>query len=355
MAESTIRIAVDAMGGDHFPDVLVEGSISALGRFPDVEIVLVGDEKLVRESVDRAFASDSGRRGVHPGARPDPGRLRIVHAGEVISMAESPGRAVRTKRDASIVICNKLCRTGEVDAVIAAGNTGAAMAASLLYMGRLKGVSRPAIMALFPSEKNIVAILDVGANTDCKPGNLYQFGVMGSFFASHILGYPHPRVGLLNIGEERSKGNELTTGAYALMEQSDLNFIGNVEGRDIFKGVADVVVCDGFVGNVLLKFGESVFGFITSQLRKKTAGSLPRTLGGLMLRPVFREIKKDMSPEDYGGAPLIGVDGISIICHGNSPPVAICNAIKVARQLVREEVNLLIKNEFIRKNILGND
>ncbi len=355
MAEGTIRIAVDAMGGDNYPDVLVEGSVSALMRFPDVEIVLVGDEKLVRNSVDRTLAHEMGKQPAPGSGESIRTRLRVMHAAEVISMAESPGRAVRSKRDSSIVICNKLCRSGEVDAVIAAGNTGAAMAASILYMGRLRGVSRPAIMALFPSEKNIVAILDVGANTDCKPGHLYQFGVMGSIFTTHILGYASPRVGLLNIGEERSKGNELTTETYDILEKSDLNFIGNIEGRDIFKGVADVVVCDGFVGNVLLKFGESIFGFITSQLKKKTSGNLPRTLGGLMLRPVFREIKKEMSPEDYGGAPLIGVDGVSIICHGNSKPIAISNAIKVARQLVLEEVNLLIKNEFIRKNILGND
>jgi glycerol-3-phosphate acyltransferase PlsX len=311
---------------------------------------------MVGNCVDRLFAADG--KGKRAGDAHDPllrSRLRVVHADEVVSMAESPGRAVRAKKNSSIVICNKLCRQGDVDAVIAAGNTGAAMAASLLYMGRLKGVSRPAIMALFPSEKNIVAILDVGANTDCKPGHLYQFAVMGSIFTSHILGYKKPRVGLLNIGEERSKGNEITTEAHTLLEGADLNFIGNVEGRDIFKGVADVVVCDGFVGNVLLKFGESIFGFITHQLRKKVSGSFPRSLGAVLLRPVFREVKKEMSPEDYGGAPLIGVDGISIICHGNSSPLAIANAIKVARQLVREDVNLLIKNEFLRKNILGND
>jgi len=356
MTDGKIRIAVDAMGGDHFPDVLVEGSISALGRFSDVEIVLVGDEHMISECFNRYLALD--RKSKTPSiddASLKGDRLRIVHAAEIITMDESPGRAVRAKEHSSIVVCNKLCRSSEVDAVIAAGNTGAAMAASLLYMGRIAGVSRPAIMALFPSEKNIVAILDVGANTDCKPEHLYQFGVMGSFFTSCMLGYKEPRVGLLNIGEERTKGNEIITAAYALLENSDLNFIGNVEGRDIFKGVSDVVVCDGFVGNVLLKFGESIFGFITYQLRKKVSGSFPRSLGAVLLRPVLREIKKEMSPEDYGGAPLIGVDGISIICHGNSSPSAISNAIKVARQLVREEVNLRIKNEFKRKNILGND
>lgn len=353
MAEKMIRVAIDAMGGDHFPDVLVEGSIAALGRYPDVEVLLVGDERIVGESVARHFASAPGEKPGGAGRLRE--RLRVVHAAEVIAMDESPGRAVRAKKDSSIVVCNKLCHAGEADAVIAAGSTGAAMAASLLYMGRLKGVSRPAIMAFFPSKKNTVAILDVGANTDCKPAHLYQFGVMGAIFVANILGYENPRVGLLSIGEERSKGNEMTTEAYELLENSGLRFIGNIEGRDIFNGVADVVVCDGFVGNVLLKFGESVFGFVTHQLKEKISRSIPRKLGGLLLRPAMKEIKEDMSPEDYGGAPLVGVDGISIICHGNSSAVAIANAIKVARHLVSEEVNQKIKNEFTRNNILGND
>ena len=355
MTGGMIRIAVDAMGGDNFPDALVEGGIAALRKYPDVEVHLVGDERMVGDCVNRTL--DGGKGNGDSGGRVATvrDRLKIVHADEVVQMSESPGRAIRAKKNSSIVICNKLCHAGEVDAVIAAGNTGAAMAASLLYMGRLRGVSRPAIMAFFPSEKNTVAIVDVGANTDCKPGNLYQFGVMASIFTTHILGYKNPRVGLLNIGEERSKGNEVTTEAYVLLEKSDLNFIGNIEGRDIFKGTADVVVCDGFVGNVLLKFGESIFGFLTHQLRRKASVSLTRKLTALMLKPIFREIKKEMSPEEYGGAPLIGVDGISIICHGNSSPVAIMNAIRVARQLVLEEVNQQIKNEFTRKNILNND
>ncbi len=354
MTGTIIRIAVDAMGGDRYPDILVEGAVAALLRFPDVEIVLVGDETKVGECIARTFderASSSGK-GLREKLGP---RLRVVHAHEVIEMSESPGRAIRSKRDSSIVVCNKLCRSGDADAVISAGNTGAAMASSLLYMGRLEGVSRPAIMALFPSEKNYVAILDVGANTDCKPGNLYQFGVMASIYAQYILGYTQPRVGLLNIGEERSKGNELTCEAYEMLEKSGLNFVGNVEGRDIFKGMADVVVCDGFVGNVLLKFGESIFSFITHNIRKKTAKNLARTTGALLMTPVFKEIKKEMSPEDYGGAPLLGVDGVSIICHGNSSPVAIMNAIRVARAFVLEDVNTLIKNELARKNFIPNE
>ena len=349
MSNRIIRIAVDAMGGDNYPDVLVEGSLFALCSCPDTEITLVGDEKIIAEKLEHFIGSAHPDSKVSKEYQSVRNRLRIIHADEVIGMDESPARAIRTKKNSSIVVANKLCRSNEVEAVISAGNTGAAMASSFFYMGRLTGVLRPAIMALFPSMKNTVAILDVGANTDCKPEHLYQFGVMASIYTSYVLGYENPRVGLLSIGEERSKGNELTEGAYTLFEQSDLNFIGNIEGRDIFKGDVDVVVCDGFVGNVLLKFGESIFGFITHSLKKSIAKSIWRTIGAYLIKPAFKDIKKEMSDEDYGGAPLLGVDGVSIICHGNSTSTAIKNAIYVARQLVMEEVNEQIKHEFARK------
>jgi len=348
MADRYIRIAVDAMGGDNAPDVLVEGSIAALCLYPDVKITLVGDEKTVSEYLESALGSMlRGKTGRYSQLRE---RITIAHADDVIDMCESPARAIRTKKNSSIVVANKLCKSGGVEAVISAGNTGAAMAASLLYMGRLTGVLRPAIMTIFPSKLNIVTILDVGANTDCKPEHLYQFGVMASIYSSHVLNYENPRVGILSIGEERNKGNDLTSSAYGLFENSDLHFIGNVEGRDIFEGTADVVVCDGFVGNVLLKFGESIFGFVVHSLREKTSKSILRKTGAMLMKPVFREIRRDMNPEEYGGAPLLGVDGVSIICHGNSTPVAIKNAVRVARQLVLEEVNEQIKMEFSKKN-----
>jgi len=350
MVEKVIRIAVDAMGGDNVPDVLVEGSIDALLKYSDIEITLVGDENSVGKSVKSFLNSDSFEKSKASLKESVEGRITIAHADDVIEMCDSPARAIRSKKSASIVVANKLCRSHKVDAVISAGNTGAAMAASLLYMGRLAGVSRPAIMALFPSIKNVVAILDIGANTDCKPEHLYQFAVMASIYTTHVLGYQHPRVGLLSIGEERTKGNELTNSAYEIFENSELNFIGNVEGRDIFKGEADVVVCDGFVGNVLLKFGESIFGFLSHSVRKNLEKSIWRKMGAYLLKPVFKEIKADMSPEDYGGAPLLGVDGISIICHGNSTPCAIRNAIRVARQLVSEGTNEQIKRELAKKS-----
>jgi len=338
------------MGGDNVPGVLVEGSISALKAYPDIAITLVGNEKLVSDSIDSLLARTSpGKSGNAPGDSLRE-RLSIVHADEVIEMHESPARAIRTKRNSSIVVANRLCRTGDVEAVISAGNTGAAMAASLLYMGRLKGVLRPAILSLFPTKKNIITILDVGANTDCKPEHLYQFAVMASIYAGYVLNYDNPRVAILSIGEERSKGNDLTFQAYEILEKSDLNFIGNVEGRDIFEGKADVIVCDGFVGNVLLKFAESVFSFVTHTLRQKITNSVFRKAGAVLMKPAFAEIKRDMSPEDYGGAPLLGVDGISIICHGNSTPTAISNAVRVARQLVLNDMNEQIKIEFAKKS-----
>ena len=355
MTEQTIRIAIDAMGGDNYPGVLIEGSITALSLYHDVRITLVGDERIIRESLNQAVASVIRSKSGDSSKLSLMDRIKIVHASEIIDMCESPARSIRVKVDSSIVIANKLCRSGDVDAVISAGNTGAAMASSLLYMKRLTGVLRPAIMALFPSEKNVVAILDVGANTDCKPEHLYQFGVMASLYTSHVLGYNNPRVGLLNIGEEPTKGNELTTSAYRLMEQSDLNFIGNIEGSDIFKGSADVVVCDGFVGNVILKFGESIFGFINHSLKDKIYKNIIRKTGATLLKPVFKEIKREMSPEEYGGLPLLGVDGVSIICHGNSTPVAIMNAVRVARQCVLEKVNEKIKSEFVKKNNVRNE
>ena len=349
MTDRIIRIAIDAMGGDNFPWVLIKGSLDALRSCPDVEITLVGDEKIVRDSLEQIVSHQETKKSVSKSYQSVMSRLHVVHADEVIQMSESPARAIRTRKNSSIVIANKLCRSKKVEAVISAGNTGAAMASSFLYMGRLTGVSRPAIMALFPSKKDYVAVLDLGANTDCKPEHLYQFGVMASIYISHVIGYKNPRVGLLSIGEERSKGNELTDGAHALLEKSDLNFIGNIEGRDIFEGDVDVVVCDGFVGNVLLKFGESMFGFVTHSLKKIVYKSIWRKIGAYLLKPAFSELKKQMSVDDYGGAPLLGVDGVSIICHGNAPPIAIKNAIKVARQLVLEEVNEQIEHELARK------
>jgi len=245
-------------------------------------------------------------------------------------------------------VAPRLHKQGEVDAVVAAGHTGAAMAASLLTLGRLEGVSRPAIVAPLPSENGVCNLLDVGANTGCKPQHLYQFALMGSSYVSHVFGIDRPKVGLLSIGEEANKGNDLTLRTHDLLKASSLNYVGNVEGRDILKGTVDVVVCDGFVGNVLLKFAESIWGFLSSNIRRAGNVTLSRRLGVLLFKPALREFKKQLDSHEYGGAPLLGIDGVTIISHGSSSPVAIKNAIRVAERMVAARVNHHIKQQLKR-------
>ena len=332
-----MRIAVDAMGGDRAPGVLVEGARLAMDEVgADVDILLVGREEALRPEIG-AISSSS--------------RISIVEAPEVVEMGESALSALRKKRRSSIVMAMQLQKEDRADAAISAGNTGAAVACSLMTLGRLPGVNRPAIASLFPTEHGQCIVLDVGANAECKPINLFQFGVMGSLYVSHMLGIEHPRVGLMSIGEERSKGNELVVQAHNLLAESSLHFIGNVEGRDVLRGTADVVICDGFVGNVLLKFTESVIHLLTASLREKALSSLRRKLGALLLKPAFEEMKREMNYEEYGGAPLLGIDGITIICHGSSSPKAIANAIRVAERMARERINESIKEQLQRVSI----
>lgn len=335
-----MRIAVDAMGGDYAPGVLVEGAVYALSEFgEDVDILLVGDEQVLQREMERCA-------GVSLDAVSD--RISIVHASEVVGMSESPAAALQKKPDSSIGVCVRLQKGGRADALISAGNTGAAVVSSQLALGRLNGVSRPAIANPFPSEQGRCLLLDVGANSSCKPFWLLQFAVMGSSYVNHIFGIRYPKVGLLNVGEESSKGHDLMVEAHALLSASDLNFIGNVEGRDILKGVADVVVCDGFVGNIILKFAESIEGFLRTGLRKRIMMNWLQRLGAFLLAPALREFKKEMDYEEYGGAPLLGVDGVTIICHGRSSPKAIKNAIGVAQRMVQGRVNDHIKEQLQR-------
>lgn len=313
-----MRIALDAMGSDRAPAVEVEGAVGALlDRSDDVRVVLVGD----RERIEAELAR-------FPDAPRD--RLEIVHASEVIEMGEAPATAIRRKRDSSIVVGVNLLKAGEVDAFISAGSTGAVMAASLVILRTIAGVDRPPVGARIPTATGRCLALDVGANVDTKPHQLVQFAQLGSVYAKDILGIDNPRVGLLNIGTEPEKGNEVVVEAHQLLARTDLNFIGNVEGREIVSGHCDVLVADGFVGNVLLKFYESVAGLITSMLKREFA-----ELGVEMdLDRVFHRL-------DYtgiGGAPLLGVNGVVIICHGGSPPLAITNAIGVAAQSVERRM-----------------
>lgn len=314
-----MRIALDAMGSDRAPAVEVEGAVGALlDLSDDVRVVLVGDRDRIQAELARF--PDAPRE-----------RLEIHHASEVIEMGEAPATAIRRKRDSSIVVGVNLLKAGEVDAFISAGSTGAVMAASLVTLRAIPGVDRPPVGARIPTATGRCLAVDVGANVDCKPHQLVQFAQLGSVYAEDMLGIDKPRVGLLNIGSEPEKGNEVVVEAYGLLERTPhLNFIGNVEGREIVSGTCDVLVADGFVGNVMLKFYESVAGLITGMLRRELVDAGIQ----LDLDRIFRSL-------DYagiGGAPLLGVNGVVIICHGGSPPLAIRNAIGVAAQSVQRQM-----------------
>lgn len=323
-----MRIALDAMGSDRAPAIEVEGAVGALSSLEsDFRLVLVGDREVIDAELKR-----------HPEAPLD--RIDIVHAPQRIEMGESPVQAIRRKPDSSIVVGLNLQKQGEVDAFISAGSTGAVMAGSLVILRPLPGVDRPAIGTLIPTRRGPLLLLDAGANVDTRPHHLLQFAHLGTIYAEDLMGVARPRVGLLNIGEEPEKGDELSVEAYQLLRASNLNFVGNVEGRGIIEHGCDVLVCDGFVGNVLLKFYESVAGFIIDLLRKETEG-----LGaGVDLSRVFQVL-------DYtetGGAPLLGVNGVTIICHGGSPPRAVRNAIRVAVQAVETEMVKHIQTRLAR-------
>jgi glycerol-3-phosphate acyltransferase PlsX len=327
-----MRIALDAMGGDRAPAGIVDGAYDAAreaaGR---VDVLLVGK----RDAIERYVAE---RRFEGP-------NVEIVDAPEVVEMSESPAAAIRRKRNSSISVAMNLHREGAVAAVVSAGNTGAVAASSLLSLGRLPGIERPAIAIYMPTRNGGTVLLDGGANSDCDSRNLFQFGFMGSVYAETFLGKAKPRVGLLSIGEERSKGNELTRGAYELLENSDLNFIGNVEGRDVFAGKVDVVVTDGFVGNVVLKFTESIIYYITSLIGDEVRRHAFARLGAALMRPVFRGVKRTLDYAEYGGAPLLGVNGVIIISHGTSSARAIKNAILAAERYVAGGVNVKIREK----------
>jgi phosphate acyltransferase len=332
------RIGVDAMGGDFAPRAEVDGAIQALREEPGAfEVVLVGDKTAIEADLAR-----------YPGWESLP--IRLVHAPERIEMGEAAAMAARRKKNSSLVVATRLHKEGEIDALVSAGNTGAVVATSLFNLGRLEGVDRPAIAALFPVPNTQAGsvVLDVGANSDCKPIHLLQFAIMGTLFARHVLGVKHPRVGLLNIGEEPTKGNELTQEAYQLLSATseDIDFLGNVEGRDIFRGAADVVVCDGFTGNVVLKTAESVTGLLITWLKRELKSDLLSMIGGLITKPAFRRLRTRLDYAEYGGAPLLGVNGVVIIAHGSSSSMAITNAIRTAAVAVTHQVNAHIRQEL---------
>lgn len=315
-----MKIALDAMGGDRSPSVEVEGAILAAKEY-NVEIVLVGDEGLLKSEIEKHEV-----KGLP---------LSVLHASQRIEMHESPASVLRRKKDSSIVVATSLVRNGTVSAVVSAGHTGATMASALFILGPIKGVERPAIATILPTLQGVAIMLDVGANVDCKPKHLFQFAVMGHAYAKRTMNRENPRIGLLSIGEEDNKGNILTKETFRHLRESPLNFIGNVEGRDVYTGMADVIVCDGFIGNVALKISEGVAEAIGKLLAREIENSLPGRIGYLLLRRAFRSFKKKVDYAEYGGAPLLGINGVCIICHGRSSPRAIKNAIAMAIESTR--------------------
>ena len=313
-----MNVAVDAMGGDHAPRVVVQGAIEAAADL-GVEVTLVGDEEAIANELVKSSPSSL---------------VTVHHCAQAVGMDESPLKAIRRKRDSSIRVAFELMKQGRADAVVSAGNSGATLASGVLVLGRLEGVDRPAIASIFPGEKGSVILIDVGANVDCRPTHLFQFGVMAHAFACSCLDMENPTIGLLNIGEEGGKGNEQVRLARNLFEASDLNFVGNVEGRDIFTGDVGIVVCDGFVGNVALKLIEGVSGAMGRALKREMTRTPAGRAALLLGRKSLLRFGRRFDYEMYGGAPLLGINGVGIICHGGSSAVAVKNAVKTAARYV---------------------
>ena len=320
MAER-VRVALDAMGGDHAPAVPVAGAVAAAREMPDVEVILVGDEG--------ALAAELRR---HAGAP----ALRTVHAAEVVAMDETPANAVRAKRENSMSVALRLVKGGGADAFVTAGNTGAALAAAMFELGRIRGIRRPALAVQLPGLGGPYLLLDVGANADCRPHDLVQFGLMGHVYSNRVLRVASPRVGLVSNGEEEGKGNELVKEAYGLLKASGLRFVGNVEGKDLPHNPVDVAITDGFTGNVLLKTAEGMATLIVESIKGAAKSSLRGKLGGWLLRPALRQALARLDPSEVGGAPLLGVDGVALVGHGRSDEKAIVSLIRAGADVARQ-------------------
>ncbi len=329
-----MHIALDAMGGDNGPEELIAGALLA-ARQAGLQITLVGDRELLQSHIDKNKIKDAQVAS----------SLKIAHATEVVGMDEYPVDAIRRKKDSSIMVAFGLARKGEVEAVVSAGNSGATLAAALRKLGRIKNVARPGIASMFPTLKKPVALMDIGANVDCRPLHLFQFAVMASAYSA-LYSIERPRVGLLSIGEETGKGNTLVKETYELLNESSLKFIGNVEGRDVYKGDVDVIVCDGFVGNNILKVSEGLADAAMKMLRDEIMKSTLAKIGYLLARPAFQRFKKRVDYAEYGGAPLLGIDGVGIVCHGKSSAHAIKNAILEAVKMVENDVNKRIYKDI---------
>lgn len=326
-----MRVALDAMGGDKAPEEIVKGALKAIELYPEIEkIYLVGKEEEIRKYLKN-----------------DIDKIEIKDAREVIEMDDHPALAYRKKKDASMTVATRMVKEGQAHAIISAGNTGGQMTSSLFVLGRIRGIARPAIATPLPSLEGVTLLLDSGANTDCTVENMEQFALMGSIYSKKVYKVARPRVGLVNIGSEKTKGNELAIKSYEKLEEMEaINFIGNIEGRDIPRGKADVIVADGFTGNIILKLmegmGKSFIGIIKGQIDK----SFKNKLGAFLMKDALMELKRKSDYSEIGGAPLLGVDGISIICHGSSDAKAIHNAIRVAIECKKEDYVQAIKDEL---------
>jgi glycerol-3-phosphate acyltransferase PlsX len=317
-----MNVAVDAMGGDYSPAVVVQGAAEAASEL-GIDITLVGNKEAVTAELGSRLSTD---------------RIDVCHCEEVVWMDESPLKAIRQKKGASISVAFDLVKRGDVDAVVSAGNSGATLAAGALTLGRVAGVERPAIAGILPRQKGHVILIDVGANVDCRPAHLFQFAVMAKAFASSCLGMENPKIGLLSIGEEGSKGNEQVRLTRKLLKQSQLNFVGNVEGSDILTGDVEIIVCDGFVGNVVLKLGERMAVSMSRLLKAELTRSFSGRAALLFARSAFEDFERKLDYEEYGGAPLLGINGVGIVCHGGSSSRAIKNAIRLAVRYVNNQV-----------------
>lgn len=328
-----MKIAVDAMGGDFAPQAVVEGAIQAAVAF-DISVILVGDKDCVSAELKKHGCKDK--------------RITVVHASEIVLMDESPAQAIRKKKDSSLKVCFDLVMAGKADAVVSAGNSGAAMAAGMFLFKKIKNIDRPAIAVLMPTKKGPTVLLDVGGNVDCTAHNLMQFAVMGEVYARCVLKKDRPKVGLLSNGEEEAKGTDLTREAHALLKKTSINYIGNVEGREIYQGDIDVVVTDGFVGNVVLKVSEGLLEAFTTILKAEIMSSVPSKIGYMLAKGAFARLKKKVDYAEYGGAPLLGLNGVCIISHGRSNARAIKNAINRAHEFAAGRVNERLAEEIGR-------
>jgi phosphate acyltransferase len=332
-----MRIAVDVMGGDHGCGVVIEGVRRALEENKKITaLYLVGDQARIHASLPARGFRDH--------------RVRVVHTSEVVEMEDKPASALRKKRDSSIARAAELVHEGKADALVSLGNTGGIFAAATFKVGRIPGVDRGCIATVIPRQGNEFVLLDAGANIECKPVHLAQFAVMGSIYSREVLRRRNPRVGVLSIGREDSKGNELTLEAFKLCRRLDLNFIGNVEGHDLFKDHVDVVVCDGFVGNIVLKTSESLAVAMFSMLKRELMNSAQRQIGAFLAKGAFHAIRKRMDPEVYGGAPLLGFNGLVFKAHGSARERAVASALQITADAVQHHVNEIIAREIARAN-----